>query len=637
MSKIIAQVAIPISIALNEQFDYIVPKNIAATLSVGCRVLVPFGSRVVLGYCIKLKKHSPFENRLKPVIKNFDTTPVLDKNLLGLAEKIHSDYFCSFADAIQTVLPPGLKQLRKPALASKEPLKQDISRFDFRDEESVILSEKEKELQSPLILIQDLSNRKRWIVYAALIKRALNRKQSVIFLVPDHEKINPALDSLKLNLTPYIITSGIKPKESLERWLAIKEADFSFCIGTRSAIFAPVNNLGLIIIEEEEHFAYRQDQVPHYRASYIAFEKARKNKAQVVLGSFCLSLDSYVLSKKKGVSYLKFDSGEKHALVRIIDMSGEFRFKGKEKVISKVLEHRLADALERKEKILIFAQKKEFSTFLYCPKCKKVQACPRCSSSLRYHFKEKIVSCPTCQYKISSYDLCPSCQSAYVKYFGYGLEKVESEISHLFPSAKIFIYTKDRPQAAGYDIMLSTQQFLENPAWGEYSFDLVCVLSCEQMLGHIDFRSTERAFARLLKLSSLAKNEVALQSRITEHYAFERLMHHDLEGFLEHELGTREELNLPPVMQMASLMVRSKDQAKSLKMAEGFSKNLKKNAQKILEVSDPIAAIPFKVRGNYRYQIFIKYKNLDFIKKRLWPIIKKRTHGVIATLDPSFF
>lgn len=105
MSKIIAQVAIPISIALNEQFDYIVPQDIAATLSVGCRVLVPFGPRVVMGYCVKLKKHSAFENRLKSVIKNFDTIPVLDKSLLKLADKIHCDYFCSFADAIQTVLP----------------------------------------------------------------------------------------------------------------------------------------------------------------------------------------------------------------------------------------------------------------------------------------------------------------------------------------------------------------------------------------------------------------------------------------------------------------------------------------------------------------------------------------------------
>ncbi len=272
MSAKIAEVAIPISIALNEQFDYLIPDDLLSSVCVGSRVLVPFRSSRVIGYVIGLKKHSAFENKLRPVLKSLDSKPVLDSDLMELAYEIHDRYFCSLADALATVVPSGLKNFKKTLEEPEEVSKQDIPLLDLSKDDLSFINQ--KELKKTVVLIHDLSNKRRWDVYSALIKKTLNEKKSVIFLVPDHQKINSSLNQLNLNVAPYTISSNISRKESAKIQAAIKLADFSFVAGTRSAIFAPVRNLGLIILEEEDHFAYRQDQVPHYRCSGMAFFRA---------------------------------------------------------------------------------------------------------------------------------------------------------------------------------------------------------------------------------------------------------------------------------------------------------------------------------------------------------------------------
>ncbi|MEK7849264.1 MAG: primosomal protein N' [Candidatus Omnitrophota bacterium] len=622
----IAEVAIPISIALNEQFDYLVPESLTPKVAIGCRVLVPFRTSVILGYVVRLKNHSMFMRQLRPILKNLDSQPILDNELFKMAYKIQKAYFCSLAQAIQAVLPIGVKNTKSACLEDQALPEQTIPHFDFDIKET-------EELKGEIVLIQDLSNKKRWDKYSALIKKTLNEKKSVIFLVPDHEKIKPAMESLNLGINPFILTSSISAQESLRTWTAIKKAPFSFVLGTRSAVFAPVNNLGLIVLEEEGHFAYRQDQVPHYKAFELALERTKEHKAGLILGSFVLSLDSYYLYKKHKAAYICLKRPEPWPMVRIIDMRQEYVPKGKEKIISKSLEYQIANILQRNEKLLIFVNQKGFSTFLYCPKCKKTQTCPRCSSSLKYHFKEKTVLCPSCSFKTASFDICPICRSTYIKYSGYGLEKVESELTRLFPSVKIQAYENRGAALPAYDIMLATQQFLEDPYLNTYSFDSVCVIACEQMLGHMDFRSTEKTYARLLKLRSCAKNGIILQTHVVENDALKYLKDSEPSAFFKEELKCRKELKLPPVVQMAALNIRSKDEAHAKNKTNMFYKKLKKLPGGC-EAFEPMACVPFKVRNNYRYQILIKYKNMDNIQNILWTMTKERKQNVIVTFEP---
>jgi primosomal protein N' (replication factor Y) len=632
MPQVIAEVAIPISIALNEQFDYLVPKELTAHVAVGCRVLVPFRTSVILGYVVGLKKHSAFADKLKSILKNLDNKPVLDEELLSLAYKIKEDYFCSLADAIGVILPHGLKKTLKPFVSEDIKLIQSIPVFDLTRDDTTLLER--DEWKSLHVLIEDLSNKKRWSVYASLIKKTLNEKKSVIFLVPDHEKIASSIEFLNSGVVPYILSSRLSAQESIRSWVSIKASDFSFCIGTRSAVFAPVNNLGLIIIEEEDHFAYRQDQVPHYRTFEIAEKRTKDHNAKLILGGFPLSVDARYHFAKQDFSCLRLDRSDAWPLVKIIDMRNEFRKKGKEKIISKILEYHLANALGRKEKVLIFTHHKGFSTFLYCQKCHTVQTCPRCSSSLRYHFKEKFLLCPTCSFQTDSYDICPNCRSSYVKYSGYGLEKVESEIARLFPAVKINTYEKSNAPASGYDIMLATQQFLEDPYISRYQFDAVFLLSCDRMFGHADFRSTERTFARLLRLLLCAKKEICLQTYMVDNDALKYLADARIDEFIKHEYGQRKDLKLPPAIDIGVLIMRSHDQEKAKEHAQKCYEKLKAE-QVACEIFEPVAATPFKVRGNYRFQILIKYKKLDKIKDLIRGIIKERKQEVITTFDPS--
>ncbi|HAJ56619.1 MAG TPA: primosomal protein N' [Candidatus Omnitrophica bacterium] len=629
----IAEVAIPISIALNEVFDYLIPQDLSPKVEVGCRVLVPFRNFSIMGYVTRLKNTSPYKNKLKPILNNLDSTPVINEELFELADILRRRYFCSLADAIHTVLPSGLKNSKKPIPTDETNRSVLFVSSGLSREEGELLAD--KELQKPLVLIQDLSEKGKWPVYSALIKQTLKDKKSVIFLVPDHQKIKPALEHMKIGIEPFIISSNIPPAESVGAWIGIKNSDLSFVIGTRSAIFAPVNNLGLVIIEDEGHFAYRQDQVPHYHATKIALERARKYTAKLVLGSFTPLLETISWIKDAGGGYLRLGGINSQPDIKLIDMRQERGFKARDRIISGVLEHRVADCLQRGVKMLIFANKKGFSTFLYCKKCKTIQTCPRCSSSLIYNFKEKTVSCPKCPYAHESIDLCPVCRSAYVKYFGYGIEKVESELLRLFPSAKIALYG---PAKAGdYDIMLATQSLLEDPAWSGYAFDTVAVLSCEQMLGHVDFRSTEVTFARLLKLLFLANGQFLIQTRVLENNALTSLQHRDIDAFYDNELKQREELGLPPATQLAALAIRSKKQANSEEGAEEIFKSLKNRYAKTggVKIFEPLPAIPLKVRGNYRYQILIKYKELEPVLKALNSVLKKRNHNLIITFDPA--
>lgn len=629
----IAEVALPISIALNETFDYHIPSDFSSTLKTGCRVLVPFRSGVLLGTVVKIKSRSAYQNVLKPIVKNLDPEPLLDTALLDLARYIQDKYFCSLADAINVMVPPAIKQSRKPLVLEDSVPEYGPGDLKFDADETDFLAR--KEAGDRLLLLLDPSNQKRWSAYRALIKKTLQSKQSVIVLVPDHRKIDSALQSLSIPCKPIVVSSSVKPQQGIRDWLWIQQQPCSFVIGTRSAVFSPVRNLGLIVIEEEEHFAYRQDQVPHYQAYDIACEKVKKTEAQIVLGSVMPSLET---EARPGITKILLPGPDVLAPVRLIDMHREYGFKTRPRIISYILEHRLAEVLEQKGKILLFAHKKGFSTFLYCSHCKTTLTCPRCSSSLRHYFKEKELRCPSCAFKTPLEELCPRCRRAYVKHAGYGLEKIESEIHRLFPSAKTCVYhfPEDDSEASSCDIICASQDFLENPLHAQASFDLVGVLGCEQMLGQVDFRSTERTFARLWQLLLMAKKEMLIQSQMVDHYALTYLAKHDAAGFAQQELDERKDLGLPPLVHLACLLVRGPNQAKTLKAAEAIHKKVKRAAarSKSTEAFAPVSEIPLKKRGNFWYRILIKYKTMDPLQAIIWSCVRQRKGGAIITFDP---
>jgi len=634
--KRIAEIAIPVSLALDETFDYRIPARCRSNLAVGCRVRVPFGRRQLIGYVTAFKRTSPYEKKLKPLAECLDPHgPLLNDRLISLAHFLSREYFCSLAQGFETVLPRPLR-MSMGHIATTVSDDTPSSLNPLTQEETALLDR----LDPPknIYVVEDVSGNARWKAYLALVKSTLAQGKDVLVLVPDYAMIAHAREQLKTGIAACVISSHEKPAVVRNSWTKAQQKTGVLVIGTRSAIFSPVRRPGLIIVDQEGHFAYRQQQVPNYHIRDIALKIAQAEEAKLVFGAVVPSLEAFALVERQEASLLSCGEPQTAPRITIVDMQQEFVPKGHTKMVSKVLEFRVAELLEKKEKMLFFVPQKGFSTFLYCPRCKKSVECERCSSPVAYYRSVKRLICPACHLEKEARDICPTCSAAYVRYSGFGIEKVESELRRLFPSVRVVQFSKTAEPAGSYDIMLATQEILEDPDVFRHSFDRIVLVSADLMLGRPDFRATEDAFRRFLTLSRITKGELIIQTKIPEHYVWGFLKTRDTAGFLKKELEERRELKLPPVVRLGILTTRAAAEPVALSAAKRAFRILKTSLKRhatAAEIFEPQPARPFKLRGNFRYQMLIKYKELGETEKALRRIVCGRRSGVIATFDPA--
>ena len=627
----IAEVAVPVSLSLDETFDYAVPRSLKSCQP-GCRVLVPFGRQRLIGYVTALKDHSPYQNRLKTILKILDAgCPILDRRLMRLARLLRDNYFCSLAQAFDTVLP---RAVRMGTNKEEAPVQTPVfcaPAVSGEMEERLKTLEKHK-----IVILEDIDGAKRWEFYKAGIRRALLEGKSACLLVPEFDRIPQVQE--KCGLEGLVITSQGQSSKTRTAWFLARQNSPVFVIGTRSAVFAPLQNLGLIIIDDESHFAYRQQQVPNYHARDLALKIVQEEHARLILGNSVPSLEAFDISRRPDAVLVRL-SERKGQAPALVDMKQEFRPKGRSKIISKALEFRLNEILEKQEKTLLFVDKKAFSTFLYCPKCKQTLHCSRCSSPLAFYRSTNSYVCPACHDKQEARDICPICSSAYVRHRGFGEEKVENELRRLFPGAKIAALTKQTPSLASYDIMLAGPQIFEAGRFDRDPFALVAVINADHTLARPDFRATEHAFEKFLKLSILSHREFVAQTNIPDHYIWDFLKRQDLLGFLSRELEERKALNLPPVSWLGCLTLRAKNESTAKASLQEALKTLRRKLgrkNKDVEVFDGQQASPFRLRSYYRYQILIKYRDIESLRKPLAGILKSR-HPSIITFDPAVY
>ncbi|MFA5038989.1 MAG: primosomal protein N' [Candidatus Omnitrophota bacterium] len=643
--KKIAEVAVPVSLSLDETFDYAIPAQAQEGLRTGCRVLVPFGKKRLIGYVTSFKDTSPYENRLKPILKVLDPqTPMLDDRLTGLARYLRETYYCSLAQAFDTVLP---QSVRKSSSAKQESsFSTDFSMRLSQQEEDVVKGSAAKNI----IILEDPTGQKRWDFYRAWIKQTLSQGKSVLFLVPEFSRIPQARENLGSGLPVCVITSRDRASVVKEAWNRARQAQRLLVIGTRSAIFAPLRDIGTIIVDEESHFAYRQQQVPNYHARDLALKIAKEERARLILCGFAPSLEAFDLSGGPDAAMLRIAGEHPDLQSACVDMRQEYAPKGRAKIISKVLGFRLNEIMERRESCLLFVDQKAFSTFMYCPKCKKPLHCNRCSSPLAFYRSTRSYICPACHLKQEAGDICPKCSSAYIRYAGFGEEKVESELLRLFPAARIARFpgpaggadgagAKDGTGERGYDIMLAGPQILEKSGFEQKSFRLVAVINADHTLGRSDFRATEMAYAKFLRLSLLSSKEFLVQTHVPDHYVWDFLRKQDTRGFLERELEERRALGWPPALWLGALTIRARTESLAQTSACQAIQSLKRQAARAktgIEIFDLQEARPFRLRGYYRYQILMKYRDLGPLKKTLSRVIHQ-SRGTIATFDPALY
>lgn len=644
-----------VGLPIDGPFDYIVPSRFYKRIKVGVRVEVGFRNKKIVGYVVGLTQKTTIKNT-KPILKIFDEAGILDKNMLLLTKELADYYCCSWGEAIETALPEALRR-GKRITVGKSPI--TAKKNDNKEERA---------------LIHALERRARWDIYLKAMKETLNDNRSVIVLLPDFNSLLRAKQIINVNLgISAEILSRRQPKE-LEAWLKIKEGKANIVVATRSGIFAPFNNLGLVIIDEEHDPAYKQDQSPHYHTREVAFMRVGIEKAKLILGSFAPSLESIYLTKReklntstplsidgersRTIKYTFIPKGEDSPQVKIIDIRHSQAHNRRREILSKFLADSIYSVLNSKGKTLLFLNRKGFATVASCSNCGLSLKCPRCNINLNYHFKDSILNCHYCNFKLKPPKICPDCNSGYIRYAGTGTEKLESELSRIFATARI--KSSDNQQGLDIkdiDILVATSSIIKqgdypesvnssNDSSGSRSytsrnsnirvrFDLTGVILIDNSLNRPDLRSSEKTYALLMGLLELTKKELVIQTRLPTHHCFSSLIKKDSSIFYEQELRQREELDFPPYKNLILVKLRGKIEDRVREVSQSLFERLRKcNKNRNIKFVAVNPGYPLKLRGNFYWQILIRTAEVIKTNAFLKINLKNFSHsGIIVTVD----
>ena len=470
-------------------------------------------------------------------------------------------------------------------------------------------------------------------VYMKVIEDVIKNNETAILLVPE------------ISLTPQIIKrftsyfsniavlhSGLSDGEKYDEWRKINEGKVNIVIGARSAIFAPLKNIGVIIIDEEHSQTYKQENNPRYNAIDIAKERCKYHNCPLILGSATPSLESFARAKKNVYKLLELKNRYNNNTmpkVEIIDMNKEF--KKASGYFSNTLIDQIKETLERKEQVILFLNRRGYSSFLTCSSCGYVEKCPNCDISLTYHKSSNMLRCHYCGYATKRKELCPKCHEEF-KDYGIGTEKVEEELNKLITNAKTIRMDVDTTTTKNahekiinsfleekYNILIGTQMIAKGLDFPNVT--LVGVLNADIGLNFPDFRSSETTFSLLNQVLGRSgrgnkEGKVLIQTFNPEHYAITYTKNHDYLGFYNEEMKIRKILKYPPYYYICSIKIISKDYNLASKSSYDVVNYLKQNIKNEIILGPSVCNV-FKLNNNYRFQIIIKYKDVNNILEYL--------------------
>ena len=615
ISKKIAEVVV--GLPVEGPFDYAIGQDIRDQIQVGMRVLVSFNRRKLVGFVVGFKEKSAFE-RLNTIIKMLDNTPALDSNAVELTKAISEYYGCAWGEAIETYLPPYLRKNK-----------------DFEEKVNVPVVDISN-LESKKQLVVDKSPDKRWVYIMDAINATLSEQRGVIFLVPEVQMIDGVLNRLKKEVTApiYAFNKKMKPVEEFERWVDIKKQSFCVAVGSRSTIFAPLSNLGLIVVYDQENDVYKQEQVPHYNANQAALMRSDIEKSNLMYVSSAPSSELWNDAQKNKISKVIIEA-EKYSDIQFVDMNNYNP--QKTSLISAPLQNSINQFLENKKRIVILINRRGHSTFTQCNQCGYVLKCPRCDVNLTFMSAKNIMVCRRCNYHRDLPKICPGCNGSYLRSSGTGIEKLESQVSKFYQQARVAKYDKETKKfPSNADIIIATQAILKRK--DDVNVDLIAVINFDSELNHFDFRSANKAFSFLVNLRQMAKEKLIVQTRMMDSYCLNPVKNMFYDGFYKEELSLRKELGFPPYRHLVSIVIRGADEALVLAQIKVLYDLLKENKEdkgSSIEILDIHPDSVSKLRDQYRYAIVLKGKKVETMHKFIKKTLKnyKRKKGVILTVN----
>jgi len=630
-------VSIVFSIPFNRIFHYSLPIDLESEKLVGRRVVAPFGSKKRTGYIVGSIIKSGLKG-LKMIEEIVDKQPLISTNLLELARWISKYYVCSLGQALDTILPHNFRPVKpRQKILEQEP--KVFSAFIPSPQQKKILRPIQnniKEKKFGVFLIHGVTDSGKTEVYLQAIAQAQEVGRQSIFLVPE------------ISLTPQFLSifeerfgssriglwhSRLSQGERYRTWQSAYQGKIDIMIGPRSAIFAPFPNLGLIIIDEEHDTSYKQEKRPMYHTRELAEKRTELERATLVLGSATPSLEAFYRALTGVKPYTLLTLPEriyKRSLpsVDVIDMREELRKRNNRSILSLKLCEAITERLKRGEQVILFLNRRGYSTFILCRECGFVLKCPNCNVSLVYHFEDKRVKCHYCNHQHEAPRFCPRCGSREIRYFGTGTERVEQVVKKMFPRAKVMrmdidtmryryaaekIFNAFRQRKV--DILVGTQ--LVAKGWDFPDVTLVGIISADTALNLPDFRSAERTFSLITQVAGRSGRgtkggEVIVQTYNPDHYSIRMAVKHNYWSFYEREIEFRKELNYPPSTNLVIVLVKGKDEEKVITTSENIGSLLKREINRAI-VLGPAPAVLNKIAGKYRWQIIIKTTDMKCI------------------------
>lgn len=639
----------------------------------GQKVYVPFarGNKIREAYVFGVFDTPDKEYKNLKYVDSIDEDVCLNDEIIGTCKWMKRRYLCKYIDAVKCFTPAGSKSQRGK---ERKPYK------DVKGEELVVerLTDEQQTALESITLAMDRKSHERFLlhgvtgsgkteVYMRSAQHCIDQGRGVIMLVPEisltTQIINRFIGRFGADRIA-VLHSKLSMGERYDEWMRIKSGQVDIVIGARSAVFAPLEDIGLIVIDEEHETTYKSDMTPKYDTVEVALKRLQHHKGVLICGSATPSVVT-AYRAEQGI-YKKLQLTERYNRVslpevKVVDMRQELR-NGNKSMISQLLYDEIDSNLKEGKQIILFLNRRGYSTFISCRECGKVLECPHCGISLTYHKENDRARCHYCGHEIVPPKACPDCGSKYIRYFGVGTEKVEESVREMFPGAAVERLDLDSVKKKGSidallnrfkkgktDILIGTQLVAKGLDFRNVG--LVGIISADVTLHIPDFRSPERTFQLITQAAGRAGRgddvgRVIIQSYTPENYAVQRAAAQDYSGFYEAELQLRKLMEYPPYSDLFQLVFSSKREAVARDGAQLWYEQLTGllGEDDSLNVFRPQPAPMNKIKETYRYCMLIKCpqgrrkayaETLEIIKEKNKD--KKNAYTVTVDINPYSF
>ena len=671
MSSKYAQVLVDINKLGTKTFSYLIPENLKDEIKIGCAVSIPFGRRKepLVAYVVGFSDYLEEGIKAKEIIEILDKTPLFSMEYLNLLEWVSNYYFCDIQTVLNTALPQkffekNVKKYRKPKIKSKiYDVEKIVDDKKLTQNQEKIYNEI-KRINAQTSLLYGITGSGKTEIYFKLIEDTIKEGKNVIFLAPEIALVSQLTMRTMEHFGSDCVAiwhSSITEAEKYETWKKLRNNEIKILFGARSAVFAPIKDLGLIIIDEEHDSSYKQTMPnPRYNAKDVAKKLCELYGAKLILGSATPSIESYyeAINTNSLFKLKERYNSAKLPKVVLIDMKTE-RLERNYTLFSRTLQKNVKETIEKGHQVIFLINRRGFASYTQCMECGEVLECKKCAIPLIYHSQTNSYKCHYCNFELKE-PKCEKCGSDIFEHFGMGSQKVELVAKEIFKDYRIERLDSDslskknehieilkRFQNGEIDILIGTQMIAKG--LDNKNVTLVGVINADLSFNLPDYRSSERGFSILTQVAGRSgrgddEGKVIFQTYNSNNIYLQNAKEQNYEDFYENEIELRQMLDYPPFSKMIRIILSSKNEYRAEKSALEIELALSDYIKKLsldetLLVLGPSPCVINKIKDEYRFNIIVKNKLslnghrtiLRFLKSIKLPSDIK----MVVDIDPS--